>query len=42
VSANDIKTWHHLDALLALMSAMAFEEDQCERYGNPEEGQILV
>lgn len=42
MSRNDIKTWHHLDALLALMSAMAFEEDQCERYGNPEEGQILV
>jgi len=42
VQAKDILTWHHLDALLALMSAMAHESDQCEVYGNPLEGLIYV
>lgn len=42
IQAKDVKTWHHLDALLALMSAMSFELNQCKRYGHPREGQILV
>jgi predicted nuclease with RNAse H fold len=39
---KEVKTWHHLDALLALMSAMAYEQDNCTAYGDPEEGLILV
>lgn len=42
IDKKDIKTWHHLDALLALMSAMANELDQCEKFGNPKEGLIFV
>jgi predicted nuclease with RNAse H fold len=42
INPKDINTWHHLDALLALMSAMAHEQDQCTAYGDPKEGQILV
>jgi predicted nuclease with RNAse H fold len=39
---GDLKTWHHLDALLALMSAMAYLSDQHEVFGDPREGQIMV
>lgn len=38
----DLKTWHHVDALLALLSAMAYESDDCKIYGNQEEGRIYV
>ncbi len=39
---KDVKTWHHLDSLLALMSAMAHEQNKCTAYGDPNEGVILV
>lgn len=42
LNVKEIKTWHHLDALFALMSAMAYELDQCEKFGNPKEGLIYV
>lgn len=39
---KELKTWHHVDALLALMSAMAYQCGKNEVYGDPEEGQIFV
>lgn len=39
---QDITTWHHLDALLALMSAMAHECGECQIFGHQQEGQIYV
>ena len=42
INPKDITTWHHLDALLALMSAMAHEQQKCTAYGDPNEGQIFV
>lgn len=42
VSCKDIKTWHHLDALLALMSAMAYRCDDCQHFGDESEGMIIV
>lgn len=42
LSTGDVKTWHHLDALLALLSAMAHETEDCQVYGTLEEGRILV
>ena len=42
VNPKDIKTWHHLDALMALMSAMKYEQGQCKSFGDVEEGEIYV
>ncbi|MDX5325395.1 MAG: DUF429 domain-containing protein [Bacteroidota bacterium] len=42
IDCNDIKTWHHLDALLALVSAMNLKKEQVERFGDPVEGQIII
>lgn len=42
ISAKDITTWHHLDALMALMSAMNFEQGCAETFGNEDEGLIII
>jgi predicted nuclease with RNAse H fold len=42
INRTDIKTWHHLDALLALTSAMYFIQGKSESFGCPKEGQIVV
>jgi len=39
---KDIKTWHHFDALLALMSALNYQQGQAEEYGQADEGQIVA
>jgi len=39
---SDIKTWHHLDSLLALMSAMSFGCGDFCTYGHSSEGLIYV
>lgn len=39
---KDIQTWHHLDAMLALMSAMSHDLGQTEVFGDPVEGQIHI
>ncbi len=39
---SDIKTWHHLDALLALMSAMSYTCGDFTTYGDSNEGLIYV
>lgn len=41
-NSADLKTWHHLDALLALMSAMSYSCGDFQTFGDPEEGQIYV
>lgn len=41
-TSGDIATWNHLDALLALMSAMSFRAGDYHVYGDPEEGLIYV
>lgn len=41
-NTNDLKTWHHLDALLALMSALSYRCGDFSTYGDPEEGMIYV
>jgi predicted nuclease with RNAse H fold len=42
IDCQDIKTWHHLDALLALFTAMKFVSGQALPFGNPKEGLIYV
>lgn len=42
MDCNDIKSWHHLDSLLALMSAMNYEMNQAEAFGAELEGLIYV
>lgn len=42
INANDITTWHHLDALMALMSAMNFEQGCADCFGNKDEGLIYI
>lgn len=42
INRQDIKTWHHLDALLALTSAMYYLQGKVEIFGCPLEGQIFV
>lgn len=42
VDCQDIKTWHHLDALLALFGAMRFVMGLALPYGDKEEGIIYV
>lgn len=39
---SDVKTWHHLDALLALMSAMSYTCGDFCTYGDSREGLIYV
>ncbi len=39
---GDVLTWHHLDALLALMSAMSYDCGDYTTYGDPCEGLIYV
>jgi len=41
-TSSDVRTWHHLDALLALMSAMSYKCGDFTTYGDPEEGMIYV
>jgi len=41
-NATEVKTWHHLDALLALMSALSFHCGDFKTYGDPAEGLIYV
>ncbi len=41
-NSADLKTWHHLDALLALMSALSYQCGDFCTYGDPREGQIYV
>lgn len=42
IDVNDISTWHHLDALLALMSAMNHDLGQSQSFGDIREGQIVI
>lgn len=42
IDCQEIKTWHHLDALLALYGAMRFVMGQAITYGDEEEGMIYV
>ncbi len=42
IDCQDVKTWHHLDALLALYGAMRFVMGQALPYGIEEEGLIYV
>ncbi len=41
-NVNDIRTWHHLDALLALMSALSYRCGDYCTYGDPKEGLIYI
>lgn len=41
-NCKDLRTWHHLDALMALMSALSFRCGDFTTYGDPEEGMIYV
>ncbi len=42
MDCQDIKTWHHLDALLALMSAMNHEMGSSKCFGDEREGCVVV
>ncbi|MGB0178225.1 MAG: hypothetical protein ACPF9D_13745, partial [Owenweeksia sp.] len=42
IDAEDITTWHHLDALLALISAVNHTDGNSEVYGNRKEGLIYI
>lgn len=42
IDLSDIQTWHHLDALLCLMSALNHLQGEGEVYGLQEEGQIYI
>ncbi len=39
---NDVTSWHHLDALLALMSALNHTQGRTESYGQEAEGLIYI
>lgn len=41
-SCSEVRTWHHLDALLALMSALAYKCGDFSTYGDPREGLIYI
>lgn len=41
-NSQELKTWHHLDALLALMSALSYRCGDFTTYGDPREGQIFI
>lgn len=42
LTACDITTWHHLDALMALMSAMNFDQGCADTFGREDEGLIFI
>lgn len=42
MDCKDISSWHHLDALLALMSAMNYEMGCADIYGDEREGVIVI
>lgn len=42
IDFKSITTWHHVDALLAFLSGYRFANGQHQRFGNPEEGEIIV
>lgn len=42
MDCQDIKTWHHLDALLALMSAMNHDMGCSQTFGDEREGCIVI
>ncbi len=42
IPINEISTWNHFDALLALMSALNHIQGEGEVYGIKEEGQIYI
>jgi len=42
IDCQDIKTWHHLDALLALYGAMRFVTGLALPYGDEDEGVVYV
>lgn len=42
IDAEDINTWHHLDALLALISGLNYIQGKAEIYGNEKEGLIYI
>lgn len=39
---KDIKTWHHLDALLALIAALNYTQGKGQIFGQADEGQIFA
>lgn len=41
-TSSEVRTWHHLDALLALMSALSYKCGDFTTYGDPREGLIYV
>jgi predicted nuclease with RNAse H fold len=42
INCKDIISWHHLDALLALMSALNYRCGRHETYGHAAEGIIII
>ncbi len=42
IAPESVTSWHHVDALLALISAIRFTEGKQEEYGDAAEGMILV
>jgi predicted nuclease with RNAse H fold len=42
IDCQDITTWHHLDALLALLSALNLETANAHIYGDEREGLIYI
>ena len=42
IDPNDITSWHHVDALLALISALNYVRGEVEVYGNEQEGLIYI
>jgi hypothetical protein len=42
INEAQITSWHHVDALLALLSGLRYLEKNDQQYGIPEEGVIIV
>lgn len=42
IKEKQVRTWHHLDSLLALISAMNHIEGESETYGDSNEGLIYI
>lgn len=42
INADDITTWHHLDALICLMTALNMEQGDAETFGDLHEGMIYI
>lgn len=40
--SKELTTWHHVDALLALLTAYRYAQQSHQTYGDVEEGQIVV